>query len=53
MKRRSYQGAKRRDRRVGVSPYKRHSKAPYRYSTAYYEWRRAFRPDQRREEQRQ
>lgn len=28
-----------RDRRGGVSPYQRHQKAPYRYSTAYYEWR--------------
>ena len=29
---------RRRDRRSGMSPYQRHGKAPFRYSTRYYEW---------------
>lgn len=31
--------AKRRDRKTGESPYAKHKKTPYRYSTAYHEWR--------------
>ncbi len=31
MKRRSYQAAKRRDRKTGQSPYARYGKVPYKY----------------------
>lgn len=30
---------RRRDRRIGLSPYQRHNKKPRRYSSSYYEWR--------------
>lgn len=33
---------RRRDRRSGLSPYQRQAKAPFRYSTRYYEWFRSI-----------
>lgn len=33
--------ARRRDRKSGQSPYARHGKAPYRYSSQYYDWFRS------------
>ena len=32
--------AKRRDRRTGESPYARHHKREFLYSSGYYDWRR-------------
>ncbi len=33
-----YKAPKLRDRRTGKSPYKRHKKVAYRYSSAYHAW---------------
>lgn len=33
---------KRRDRRLGESPYHKYHKTPYRYSSAYTSWRSRF-----------
>lgn len=36
---------KRRDRALGLSPYAKYSKRPFKYSMAYYTWLRKYRPD--------